>query len=129
MLYTINNKELKGEPGQRICGLDLIRVVAIFFVIAGHFFVINTSYRSVPFTGMSMFLQGMMHSVFTVGVPLFMMLTGYLNIHKIAETCGFDDQAYFCRVFKKETGVPPNEFQPKLLNDNKIYHTNAKLEP
>ena len=54
---------------------------------------------------------------------------GYLNIHKIAETCGFDDQAYFCRVFKKETGVPPNEFQPKLLNDNKIYHTNAKLDP
>lgn len=82
MLSTINNKELKGEPGQRICGLDLIRVVAIFFVIAGHFFVLNTSYRNVPFTGMSMFLQGMMNSVFTVGVPLFMMLTGYLNIRK-----------------------------------------------
>jgi surface polysaccharide O-acyltransferase-like enzyme len=29
-----------------------------------------------------MFLQGMMNSVFTVGVPLFMMLTGYLNIRK-----------------------------------------------
>lgn len=82
MLYTINNKELKGEPGQRICGLDLIRVCAIFFVIAGHFFVLNTSYRSVPFTGISMFFQGMMNSVFTVGVPLFMMLTGYLNINK-----------------------------------------------
>lgn len=48
---------------------------------------------------------------------------GYLNIHKIAETCGFDDQSYFCRVFKKETGVTPNEFQPTLLNDNKIYHS------
>ena len=35
-----------------------------------------------PFTGISMFLQGMMIPVFTVGVPLFMMLTGYLNIHK-----------------------------------------------
>lgn len=51
---------------------------------------------------------------------------GYLYINKIAETCGFDDQAYFCRVFKKETGVAPNEFQLNLLNDNKIYLSNEK---
>ena len=51
---------------------------------------------------------------------------GYLHINKIAETCGFDDQAYFCRVFKKETGVTPNEFQLTLLNDNKIYNSNTK---
>ena len=82
MLYTINNKEIKGSPTQRICGLDLIRVCAIFFVIAGHFFSINTSFKNVPFTGISMFIQGMMHSVFMVGVPLFIMLTGYLNINK-----------------------------------------------
>ena len=82
MIYTINNKEIKGSPTQRICGLDLIRVCAIFFVIAGHFFSINTSFKNVPFTGISMFIQGMMHSVFMVGVPLFIMLTGYLNINK-----------------------------------------------
>lgn len=82
MLYTINNQEIKGNSSSRICGLDLIRVVAIFFVIAGHFFSLNTSYRYVPFTGVSLFIQGMMNSVFTVGVPLFMMLTGYLNINK-----------------------------------------------
>lgn len=46
---------------------------------------------------------------------------GYLRINEIAETCGFDDQAYFCRVFKKETGLAPNEFQLQLLDDNKIY--------
>ena len=46
---------------------------------------------------------------------------GYLRINEIAETCGFDDQAYFCRVFKKETGLTPNEFQLQLLDDNKIY--------
>lgn len=34
MLYTINNNEIKGSPSQRICGLDLIRVCAIFFVYA-----------------------------------------------------------------------------------------------
>ena len=83
MLYTINNKEIKGDSSQRICGLDIIRVVAIFFVIGGHFFSINTSYRDVSFQGVSLFIQGMMNSVFMVGVPLFMMLTGYLNIKKI----------------------------------------------
>ncbi|MBQ8320641.1 MAG: helix-turn-helix domain-containing protein [Clostridia bacterium] len=46
---------------------------------------------------------------------------GYLRINEIAATCGFDDHAYFCRVFKRETGYTPNEFQLKLLTDNKIY--------
>ena len=82
MLYSINNSEIKGAPLQRICGLDLIRMVAIFFVIAGHFFSLNTDYRNVPFQEVSLFIQGMMNSVFMVGVPLFMMLTGYLNIKK-----------------------------------------------
>ena len=82
MLYTINNTGIKENSFQRICGLDLIRVVAIFFVIAGHFLFLNTSYMKTPMQGLSMFLQSMMMSVFYVGVPLFMMLTGYLNIHK-----------------------------------------------
>lgn len=46
---------------------------------------------------------------------------GYLRINEIAETCGFLDHAYFCRIFKKETGFTPNEFQLQLLEDNKIY--------
>lgn len=82
MIYTINNNEIKGSPSQRICGLDLIRVCAIFFVIAGHFFSLNTSFRNVPFTGISMFIQSMMNTIFSVGVPLFIILTGYLNINK-----------------------------------------------
>ena len=82
MIYTINNNEIKGSPSQRICGLDLIRVCAIFFVIAGHFFSLNTSFRNVPFTGISMFIQSIMNTIFSVGVPLFIMLTGYLNINK-----------------------------------------------
>ncbi len=51
---------------------------------------------------------------------------GYLRINEIAQTCGFDDHAYFCRVFKKETGVTPNEFQLKLLASNKIYPAVSK---
>ena len=72
----------KEGTSQRISGLDLIRVVAISFVIAGHFLFVNTSYMKTPMHGVSMFLQNMMLSVFFVGVPLFMMLTGYLNINK-----------------------------------------------
>ena len=82
MIYTINNNELKGNASQRICGLDLIRVVAIFFVIAGHFFTLNTSLMNVPFWGVSIFFQGVLKDIFSVGVPLFMILTGYLNINK-----------------------------------------------
>ena len=82
MLYTINNKELKGEPGQRICGLDLIRVVAIFFVIAGHFFALNTPYDVSIVNGISMVIQGILKTFFGCAVPLFIMLTGYLNIRK-----------------------------------------------
>lgn len=82
MLYTINNKEIKGSSSQRICGLDFIRVMAIFFVIAGHFLIVNTAYTETPIQSISVFLQRMMMSVFYVSVPLFMMLTGYLNCHK-----------------------------------------------
>lgn len=81
MLYTINNTEIKGDSAQRICGLDLIRVCAIFFVIAGHFFSVNTAFKHVLFEGYSLYIQGMMAELFT-GVPLFYMLTGYLNINK-----------------------------------------------
>ncbi len=83
MLYTINNSEIKGAPSQRVCGLDLIRVCAIFFVIAGHFLSVNTDYRNVHFQGVSLFVQGILAPIFVTGVPLFMMLTGYLNINKM----------------------------------------------
>ena len=46
---------------------------------------------------------------------------GYLRINEISETCGFSDHAYFCRVFKKETGLSPSKFQLELLKNNKIY--------
>ena len=45
----------------------------------------------------------------------------YLRINEIAQACGFADSAYFSRIFKKETGVSPNEYKFKLLENNKIY--------
>lgn len=65
-----------------IIGLDIIRSIAIFFVISGHFFLLNTPFREVPFEGLSMFIQATFLSLFLVGVPLFVTLTGYLNINR-----------------------------------------------
>lgn len=66
----------------RIIGLDLIRSFAILFVIAGHFFVLNTPFRSTTFDGISMFIQALFNPLFQTGVPLFLLLTGYLNTNK-----------------------------------------------
>lgn len=70
-------------------GLDVIRVIAISFVVAAHFFL-NSDFKSTPFEGFSMFVQGMGQTLFGVNVALFMMLTGYLNLKK--EIC----KAYYC---------------------------------
>lgn len=66
----------------RIIGLDLIRSFAILFVIAGHFFVLNTPFRTTTFDGISMFIQALFNPLFQTGVPLFLLLTGYLNTNK-----------------------------------------------
>ncbi|MDE7208873.1 MAG: helix-turn-helix domain-containing protein [Clostridia bacterium] len=43
-----------------------------------------------------------------------------LKIYEIAERCGFNDQLYFSRVFKKFVGVSPKEYigEPKNSNYN-----------
>lgn len=66
---------------QRSAGLDIVRVLAILFVIAGHFFL-NTPAHDAIFQGPSMFLQGMGRTLFLTNVPLFLILTGYLNLNK-----------------------------------------------
>lgn len=42
---------------KRIESLDLIRLIAIFSVIAGHFFVLNTPFRKTDFIMPDMFWQ------------------------------------------------------------------------
>lgn len=58
-----------------------MRSLAILFVIAGHF-ALNTPFRQTVFEGVSMFIQGSANPLFATGVPLFIMLTGYLNANK-----------------------------------------------
>lgn len=70
--------------GGRFLGIDIVRTIAIFSVIAGHFWVLNTPYRKVDFDGsFSMFVQGMGYFFFGIGVPLFLLMTGYLNYKKV----------------------------------------------
>ena len=73
---------------KRIFGLDLIRVFASLFTIAGHFFSLHTQYMDTPFVGASMFVQGMAQMFFR-GTPFFMLLSGYLLINK-----AFDNKYY-----------------------------------
>lgn len=66
----------------RAFGLDFIRAFAIFSVIGGHFFSLHTEFRYSPLTDISMLIQSIAQSILGSGVPLFIMLTGYLNVNK-----------------------------------------------
>lgn len=68
-------------PRQRNIGLDAIRSCAILFVIAVHF-SLNTHFYQADIQGLSLWLQATANQLFRTGVPLFIMLTGYLNAEK-----------------------------------------------
>jgi len=62
--------------------IDLVKSVAIFSVIAWHFFDIHTPFLYSNYNGLSMFLQGFFMKVFQICVPLFCLCIGYLNYNK-----------------------------------------------
>lgn len=74
-------EEHKNRATQRILGLDIVRSLAIIFVICVHF-SLNTCFNDAMFAGISMWLQTIARTIFGIGVPLFIILTGYLNINK-----------------------------------------------
>lgn len=47
------------------------------------------------------------------------------TITEIAYSCGFNDVAYFSKVFKRETGVSPNRYKINVATPDK-YHENDK---
>lgn len=63
-------------------GCDLIRVTAILFVIAGHFFSLYTNFTKIELNSVNFAIQGFLLSIFYISVPLFVLLTGYLNSKK-----------------------------------------------
>lgn len=75
MNNTVNNK--------RESGLDLVRAVACFFVVAVHFYL-NCGYYNEPMVGIKMFIMSIARWLFMTSVPLFFMLTGYFKLNKVA---------------------------------------------
>ncbi len=45
-----------------------------------------------------------------------LLSTSLLNLADIAEMTGFENQYYFSRVFKQQTGIPPSEYRKKYDN-------------
>lgn len=70
---------------KRKTGLDLLRTFAILFVVGVHFFY-HTDFYRVPVAGKNMMVQVALKWMFTMCVPLFIMLTGYLQTEKKPES-------------------------------------------
>lgn len=71
-----NNKNI-----ERNYGLDLLRVLAVILVLTVHFFL-NTNYYNTSIKGASMIGQSVIRNFCMSCVPLFLMLTGFLNNKK-----------------------------------------------
>lgn len=52
-----------------------------------------------------------------------LLLSGTASISEICSMCGFDDQSYYCKVFKKITGVTPDKFRKQIrrIDNTKEY--------
>lgn len=66
---------------KRAFGLDIIKSFAILFVVGVHFFL-NTNFYNVSIEGISMIFQLECRWIFIICVPLFLLLTGYLQANK-----------------------------------------------
>lgn len=42
-----------------------------------------------------------------------LLATGKYSVSGVARTVGIDDYNYFCKLFKKQTGVPPSKYLPR----------------
>ncbi len=66
---------------KRDSSLDILRIIAVFTVLSVHFFLHNGFY-SQTIEGTPMYVAVVMRTLFSVCVPLFMLLTGYLMSKK-----------------------------------------------
>lgn len=77
----------------RFASLDLIRAVAVFFVISVHFFL-NTGFYDTHINSFEWWPLIFIREIFFTCVPLFILLSGYLCINK-----KFDSN-YLYKIFK-----------------------------
>ena len=72
-MRTEMNKDIN-----RDLGIDIIKTLAISFVIGVHFFL-NTRYYTTNLDNTNLFFQTYIQQIFLSCIPLFLMATGYLN--------------------------------------------------
>ena len=71
--------------------MDIVRCTALFCVVSVHFFL-NSGFYDETVSGWRMYLMTMLRTGFMICVPLFMVLSGYLMLHKKAE------KSYFMKI-------------------------------
>ncbi len=81
------------NSAKRNPGADIIRCIALFFVVSVHFMLKNGFYAQ-PNVGIRMYIMTLMRALFIVCVPLFMTLSGFLLRKKTIS------REYFLRIFK-----------------------------
>ena len=72
---------MNNENKTRNYGIDIIRIIAVMLVLSVHFFL-NTKYYGTEMSGLNMHLQGVIRNFCMACVPLFMVITGFLNKKK-----------------------------------------------
>ena len=82
----------------RVGGLDFIRAWAVIFVLSVHF-LMNTAFYTSPLSGVSMFIQTALRWLFLTCVPLFLLLSGYLQWRKTPERAYFKKISFVIGVY------------------------------
>lgn len=108
----------------RNSAMDIIRIIAVFSVVSVHFFLHNGFYYQTV-EGTEMYIMVLMRTLFSVCVPLFLILTGYLMRNKtlskkyysgITKTLiTFVLATIACMVFKSIYNHDPLDFKSLIL--------------
>lgn len=78
---TIPNESALTNASGRFVGADITRILACFLVMSIHF-LLNIKFYDAPISGVNMYIMLVMRMFFSVCVPLFIILTGYLMVTK-----------------------------------------------
>lgn len=72
---------LQPHNSTRNVGADVLRIAACFSVISIHF-LMNIKFYEAPIKGTNMYIMLVMRMLFSVCVPMFIILTGYLMVNR-----------------------------------------------
>jgi surface polysaccharide O-acyltransferase-like enzyme len=81
-IHIEKKEELYSKKNERDARIDFIKVVATVLVFTFHFFY-PIHFYELPMAGFAMFLKTWIRWASATCVPLFMMITGYLEVYKL----------------------------------------------